>query len=549
MSGAPYRPSDEVDFLIIGAGAAGGVLARELSVKGFSVVVLEQGPFLKEKDFPHDDFAVFYQAALTNDHRRQPNTFRETEDQQAVVQPAVEYGRMVGGGSVHFTSNYWRFHESDFRERSEWGSIPGSSLADWPLTYAELEPYYSRAEWEIGVSGLAGANPFEAPRSKPYPLPPMPAKPSGLVLDRAMRRLGLNPFPAPVAILSQPYRGRGACIHCGYCEGFGCEVRAKSSTLVSMVPGALKTGRCDLRPNSYVRRIRTGPGGRVTGAVYFDARRREIFQRAKAVIVSANGAETPRLLLMSADARHPHGLANGNGQVGRNLMFDNWAYAMGLFPHPMNEYKSIVTTRVSHDLYNIGKTLGCYGGAGMDVRFDFTPVSFALDGLPADIPAWGAARKKALAHYFTHSSGLLAHCSCLPRESNSISLDPGVKDDWGLPAMRVTFRNHDDDFKVMHYFRRRMIEILDAAGASKTWAMPVANVSFSRHLMGTCRMGADPKTSVINSDHRTHEVPNLFLVDGSSFVTCARQQPTETIQALAFRASDRIAALARTNSI
>jgi choline dehydrogenase-like flavoprotein len=210
MSRPPFKPSEEVDFVIVGSGGAGGIMAKELSTAGFSVVVLEQGPYLRERDFHHDEFGVTFQSALTNDPKRQPNTARKTESDKAHVEQAVIYGRQVGGGSVHFTGNYWRFHESDFKEHSLWGAVPGASLADWPITYADLESYYTKAEYEIGVSGLADSNPFDPPRSKPYPLPPMPQKSSGVLFERAARKLGLHPFPAPVAILSQPYRGRGA---------------------------------------------------------------------------------------------------------------------------------------------------------------------------------------------------------------------------------------------------------------------------------------------------------------------------------------------------
>src|SRR4030095_12475360 len=184
-----FDPASEVDFVIVGAGAAGGIIAKELSSAGFRIVVLEQGPYLKEPDFEHDELKVNWQAALTNDHKPQPNTFRKTEKENAKIQPAVGYGRMVGGGSVHFTANYWRFHEIDFIERSRLGPIKGSGFADWPITYAELEPYYTKAEWELGVSGLAGASPFDPPRSKPYPLPPLPIKSSGALAERGAKQL------------------------------------------------------------------------------------------------------------------------------------------------------------------------------------------------------------------------------------------------------------------------------------------------------------------------------------------------------------------------
>jgi choline dehydrogenase-like flavoprotein len=540
MSGATFRPSDVVDFLVIGAGAAGGVMAKELSAAGFRVVVLEQGPYLNERDYKHDEIRYTYQTGLTNDAKVQPITYRKSESERAKPLKAIEYGRQVGGGSVHFTANYWRFHESDFEERSLFGEVAGTGLADWPIKYADLEPYYTKAEYDLGISGIGGANPFEGPRSKPYPLPPMPVKSSGVLFDRGTKKLGLHPYPAPMAILSQPYQGRAACVHCGFCEYFGCEMRAKSSTLVSVIPVAEKTGRCEIRPNSYVRKIETDAQGRVTGAVYFDANRREIFQRAKAVVVCANGAETARLLLLSKSKRFPQGLANSSGLAGKYLMWDNGGLAMGLFEHPLNEYKGIQVTRVIHDYYRADPKRGFYGGAGLDARFNYYPANFALHGMPPDAPKWGADYKKMLSTYFTHTMTVLAHTSSLPQLRNNISLDPDVKDAWGLPAMRVTFDFHPDDVATIEWALTKQIEILEAAGAKKTWTSGVtlADMMPSVHLMGTCRMGNDPKQSVVDRNNRAHDVPNLVIVDGSSFVTAARQQPTATIQALAYRAAD-----------
>src|SRR5438128_11558392 len=211
-----YKTSDEVDFVIIGSGAAGGILAKELSTNGFRVVVLEQGPYLTEADFVHDEIKVINEDLLTNKPKLQPTSFRSTPNEKAKPQRALVYGRCVGGTSVHFTANFWRFHEIDFIERSKIGPIPGTTFADWPITYDELEPYYTKVEWEIGVSCLACASPFDPPRSKPYPMPPLPVKSSGVLLERGALKLGLHPCPAPMAINSVPYRGRPACVHCGF---------------------------------------------------------------------------------------------------------------------------------------------------------------------------------------------------------------------------------------------------------------------------------------------------------------------------------------------
>lgn len=527
----------EADFVIIGAGAAGGVVAKELATAGFRIVVLEQGPYLKEKDFGHDEIHYAYRQGLTNDIRRQPITFRRTAAEAATPWKAILYGRQVGGGSVHYAANYWRLQENDFEERSLFGEVAGTAFADWPIRYADLEPFYAKAERDMGISGLAGANPFEGPRSSPYPLPPMPVKSSGVLMERAARKLGLHPFPAPVAILSQPYQGRGACTHCSFCSWFGCEVRAKSSTLATVIPMAEKTGRCEIRPNCYVRKIETGADGRVTGVVYFNEKRKEVRQRARAVVLCANGVETPRLLLMSRSARFPHGLANSSGMVGKCLMWDNTFGVSGLFEHPLNDYKSIKSTRVIHDYYRADPKRGFYGGGGIDARFGSYPAGFAIGGLPPDAPRWGAEYKRMLAAYFNHSMMLAGHATSLPMEQNSVTLDPDVKDAWGLPAVRITFDLHPDDRKTQRWLWQKMVDLLEAAGAKKIWGSPEPKLGMSAHLMGTCRMGNEPGRSVVDATSRAHDVPNLYIVDGSNFVTSGRQQPTATIQALAYRAS------------
>ena len=545
-----YKTSDEVDFVIIGAGAAGGVLAKELSTNGFRVVVLEQGPYLTEADFNDNEIDVVFNHQLTNNPKFQPTTFRKTEQEKAQKQYSVMYGRCVGGSSVHFTANYWRLHEIDFIERSKVGDVPGASLMDWPIRYEDLEPYYTKVEWECGVSGLAGASPFDPPRSKPYPMPPLPVKGSGVIFERAAKKLGYHPFPAPMAILSQPRPGRSACVNCGFCLGFGCEVKAKSSSLAAMIPVAEATGRCEIRPNCYVHRLETDKTGRVVGAVYFDAKKNMHLQKAKAVVVCANGAETPRLLLLSKSAQFPNGLANSSGLVGKYLMPNSGAIAFGTFDEPLNDYKGFAVSRIFHDFYEMDlQKTGLYGGGGLDARFDLTPITFALGALPPGTPKWGSDFKKGLHQNFTRTMEIFCHATSLAVETNSFSLDPEVKDAWGLPALRMTFRDHPNDLKLAEWMKDRAMEILDAAGARTKWCGPIQEQQFAVHLLGTCRMGKDPKTSVVNADHRTHDVKNLFLCDGSSLVTSGRGQPTMTIQALAFRAADRITALSKRGEV
>ncbi len=542
---ARFSLSETVDFVIVGSGASGGILAKQLSTRGHSVVVLEMGPRLGPSDFSHDEFQVLLNGAMTPGT---PFTWRETETEEArrggggIFRAAV-----VGGSSVHFTANLWRLHETDFIERSRLGAFAGANLADWPIGYSDLEPYYTMVDWEMGVSGEPG--PSDPPRSRPYPMPPLPVKSSGVLFDRGCRKLGLRSQPTPMGILSRPFNGRNACQHCGWCLAFGCEYGAKSSTLAAMIPVAEATGRCEIRPRSYARRVETDSRGRATGVVYFDADKREQFQPARAVVLAANGLETPKLLLLSTSSRFPHGLANSSGYVGKHLMFNGYTQTYGVFEHPLNEYKSVQDTRMTHDFYDSDPRRGYYGGGGIDARYGSYPIIFGLGGLPPGSPGWGSEYKRMLAEYFSRTMVSAGHTTSLPVENNSVSLDPALKDDWGLPALRITYRDHPDDIRIMQFMIDRSREILDAAGARRVWGPDASVQNGSAHFLGTCRMGADPRTSVINPDHRAHDVPNLFLCDGSSMVTSGRGQPTMTIMALAFRAGERISDLARRGEI
>ncbi|MGE0621666.1 MAG: GMC family oxidoreductase [Pseudomonadales bacterium] len=547
-----FRETEPVDFVIVGSGSAGGIIARELSSAGFEVVVLEQGPYRQPHEFGHDELAtVFGQELLGGLNDVHGQTFRHYEHETAkkpLVQP-VRYARGVGGSSVHFTANFWRLRPSDFRERSLLGSIEGTNFADWPITYEELEPYYTRVDWEIGVSGAPG--PFDAPRSKPFPMPPMPIKSSGVLLEKGAKKLGLHAQPAPLAILSQPHNGRAPCINCGYCMYYGCEVGAKSSTLAAMIPQAEATGRCEIRPESVVVRVETGADGRATRVVYLDSEGTERAQAAKAVVLSANGAETTRLLLLSESAQHPDGLANSSGFVGRNLMHNGHSLAQGVFEYPLNDYKGPQVSRIIHDFYEADPARGFYGGGGIDARplFSATPILHALNAMPPDVPRWGADWKQAIAHNFTRQMALTGNTTSLPLDRNNITLDPVSKDIWGRPAIRETYHDHPDDLAMAAFLLERNMELLEAAGAVKAWRSPVEASTGGEHLLGTCRMGDDPATSVVDRYHRTHDVPNLFICDGSSMVTSGRGQPTMTIMALAFRASEHMAAAARRGEV
>lgn len=549
--GVRYATSDKVDFVIVGSGAAGGVLARELSVAGFRVVVLEQGPYRKSADFTHDEVGVFFENELMGG-TTDPQTFRYAENEQAQVQlnpPAALYARTVGGSSTHFSGNYWRLRPLDFKEHSRLGDIVGTGFADWPVSYEELEPYYTRVDWEIGVSGAPG--PFDPPRSRPYPVPPLPRKSSGVLFDRGAKKLGLTTQPAPKAILSKPHNGRAACIHCGFCLAFGCEVGAKSSTLVTMIPQAEATGRCEIRADSTVARLETDASGRVSRVVYFDSAGNQHAQEAHAVILAANGVETPRLLFLSATSSQPDGLANSSGLVGKYLMFNDHSVTHGWFEEPLNEYKSVQCTRIAMDFYDTDPQRGFYGGGVLDARpfLNSYPIAFAMSGIDPQLPQWGREYKQLLEQNFTRNMTIIGNTTSLPQLSNNVTLDPEKNDGFGRPLARITYRDHPDDHATASFLQQQALAIFDAAGATRAWGEPVRDQRLGAHLLGTCRMGDDPASSVVDRYHRSHDVENLFICDGSSFVTSGRGQPTMTIQALAFRAAEHIARLAKNNEI
>ena len=546
-----FTPTDEVDFVVIGSGAAGGIMAKQLSVAGFSVVVLEQGGWGKfghEHDYTKDELLNRNPAPedrLMSDPRgRQPNTFRRTANEVA-ERGGHNYGCVVGGGTVTYGGSSWRHLPWEFNEASHVGTIAGTGMADWPISYDELEPYYVQAEWEMGISGQRVASPFVAPMSKDYPVPPVPLKASGALFNTAAAKLGLTVVPGPLAIITKGYMGRSGCVNCGMCSGFGCHVKARSSSAVTVIPKALDTGNCELRVNSYVREISTDNSGRVTGVTYFNARKEEVFQPAKVVVLSANAGESARLLLMSKSNRFPNGLANSNDVVGRYLMLGGGGGASALFEHPLNDYKGVVSGTGILDYVPSDPARGFYGGGRITSRGYISPISMGLRGLSPGSPSWGAGYKQALREQANHRMNISCFVTQLPLATNRVDLDPELKDDWGLPAMRITSQSHPDDIKAMEFFRQKSIDILEAAGAKQVWAGPVRDSRGGAHNRGTCRMGNDPATSVVDRYHRAHDVPNLFVVDGSNLVTGGRNHPTMTIQALAFRAAEHLVQTAK----
>ena len=543
MTGPRRHPA--VDAVVVGSGAGGIPVAARLAARGLRVVILERGPWLRREDFAEDEILVSRRGQLWPTVESEPRTWRPTDTVAAVpLSTAVQLfsnAMVVGGSTVHYSGLSWRFHPSDFRVRSEEGEINGASLADWPIDYAEMEPYYEQAEREIGVSGAARLDPFAPPRRRDYPLPPVDRTSAGAILERGARALGLHPFPTPLAILSRPYRGRPACTNKGFCSSYGCTVGAKSSTMEALLPGAVATGRCEVRPDSFATRVELDGRGRARGVAYVGSGGATEFQPAGIVILAAGGVETPRLLQLSATRGHPDGLANGSGLVGRNLMLHApGATVVATFPESLDGHKGASPTRAVMDFYASDSRRGFIRGGYFHPRaHGGDPIEYALR--PVHPARFGMAHKDSMRETWRHY--LYSHVTgeSLPVEANRVDLDPEVRDRFGMPVARITHTAHPNDVRLSAYIADRSAEVFHAAGAS-TVHVPAPGVRrLHNHQMGTSRMGSDPATSVVDRWCQAHDVPNLYVADASVFATSAGLNPALTVTANAFRVADRIA--------
>ncbi len=539
---APLRESKDV--CIIGTGAAGGVWADVCTRVGLEVVALERGPQLGPAEFAtHDEFSNIYRNDGFAPEWR--DTLRTKAGEDARLGRSTLLAQCVGGGTAHWGAVSWRFREDDFALRTRGGAISGANVADWPIGYADLAPFYDRAEVRLGVAGRAGSNPVEPPRGVAYPNPPHPPRLATVAVERGAKALGYRPFPTPIAINSRAYGGRAACMNGGQCSNFGCPVHAKASTLAIHVPAALATGRLDLRTNARVTELVVGADGRVKSARYVDASGREREVRARTFVVAAGGIGSPHLLLASRTARHPQGLANASGLVGRNLMFHIFSYVAFELPGPSLGALGPNGMVAIDDLHPSDATRGFARGAVIFEAAEPGPLWAALkapDYLGSSTGAWGKPLKDYLRR-FPHFGGLISIGEDLPQLENRIDLDPDHVDSQGIPLARITHRSHPNDLALVAYFEERSRAIAAAAGAVKTWSF---DFKFAKggtgHLMGTCRMGSDPEHSVVDADCRSHEIPNLYVPDASCFPTSAGYNPTLTIFANAERAATRFLA-------
>jgi gluconate 2-dehydrogenase alpha chain len=552
------RVHSPTDVVIVGMGAAGGIAAGVLTGAGLEVVGLEAGPHLTSKDFigALDEIGGWTIRNSMGDVKfnKELPTWRPNVATPA-GKPSIVWGMMnaVGGGSVHYGAQSWRLAPGDFRVRSETirrygeAALPsGSAIADWPLGYTELEPYYGQVERTIGVSGRGGANPFEGPRSSDYPMPPLRQAGYCAMAGEAMRALGYHPFPQPAAINSVDYGGRAACSYCGYCAGFGCWNDSKSSTLVTTIQQAEASGRLDLRPLCTVTRIQSDARGRVTGVQYRTQTGELVEQPARFVILSSFVYENTRRLLLSKSEYYPNGLSNNNGQVGRYYISHAYVMCAGVFPgRKLNLFSGTTGQAIAMDDLNGDNFdhagLGFIRG-GMVFAYNQTLPIGAASALPPDVPKWGQ-RFKDWIRTNAQSVGLMyCQVETLPYESNFLDLDPRKADTYGDPVVRVTYDLHDNDKRRGDFIANRLEQILHKMGSTKTWlVMPAAPVPVNTHAFGGTRMGNDPATSVVNRYGISHEAPNLAVMGGSQFPSISGYNPTQTIQALSWRTADYIA--------
>ena len=507
-----YRPSDEVDFCIVGVGSSGGVLSQRLSRAGCSVVALEAGPFWdSERDWVSDE---------KGSHKLYWTEPRVVAGEHPLALGANNSGRGVGGGSVHWAAFAPRLHPSDFRVRS----LDGVAV-DWPISYEELRPYYELLEREMPVAGPA-LFPWGHPHG--YPYGPHPMGEVGNTLIRGCTRLGIRvSIGGPVAILSGSHGDRPHCIYRGFCIQ-GCKVGAKASTLITHVPDALRCG-AEIRDHSMASRIELGADGRVTGVAYFDKQGCEQFQKARAVIVSGYAIETPRLLLNSACPAFPQGLGNSSGTLGKYLMAQAGNVVLGRFEELIRLYKAPPAHAMTEEFYETDPKNDFARGFAIQTVGPL-PIAFARQMMVAK-GAWGWGMRRVMMDY-NHWSSIGVLGELLPWEDNRVELADET-DARGLRVAKVTFGLKDNDRKLMRHAKRVVMEVMSAAGASEV----VQETRFA-HLVGGARMGGDTRSSVVDRFGRSHDVPNLFVCDGSVFPTQGSANPGLTIQALAARTAD-----------
>jgi gluconate 2-dehydrogenase alpha chain len=540
------------DVAIVGLGAAGGIAAHVLTQAGLDVVGLEAGPRYTHEDFASDEVRMEARAWLARPKAlHEKPTWRDDASQQAGPSPwPVLMMNGVGGTTVHYDGLSVRFLPWNFEGRTRtierYGAqaIPeGSTLADWPLSYHDLAPFYDRVEQAIGVSGM-DANPFDGPRSRDFPMPPLRTTGWGELLSGAAARLGWHPFPAPSAINSQPFDGRPACTYCGYCQNNGCYTDAKGSTNLNVIRWAEESGGLRVETWARVLRIDTDDEGLASGVTF--ARDGEtFFQPAKAVLLGTYVYENTRLLLLSTSKAHPDGLANDHGQVGRDYMAHIVPMTYGLFPgRDLSLFNGVGSQVMCMDDFNADNFdhsgAGFIGGGMTTGSHEYAPIMFARGTMhPPRIPRWGSRWKAWMKEHAQSVGSVYSQFDALPYEDNRLDLDPVTTDPYGVPVVRITHRVHPNERAACSYLGDVQERLLREAGAEETWQSPVPYVE-ARHCAGGTRMGHDPETSVVDGWGLAHDTPNLGVMGASLFPSVGGSNPTLTVQAAAWRTAQRL---------
>lgn len=518
-----------VDVLIIGAGAAGAAVAWSLADTRMHILCLEQGDFVRSDAYP--GLRADWELSQAGDFAVSPNTRRRPEDypvNDSGSPISVSMFNAVGGSTVLYAGHFPRFHPSDFRVRTLDGVAE-----DWPIDYQRLEPFFALNDRMTGVAGVAG-DPAYPP--KEVPLPPVRLGKAGRKLAAGFNELGWHWWPSDSAIVTEEYEGRAPCINAGTCL-VGCPQGAKGSSDVTYWPLAQRAG-VELRTRCRVREITIGANGMADGVIYYDESGVERRQRAEVVVLACNGVGTARLLLNSRSPQFPDGLANRSGLVGRNLMLHPYSATIGIFDEPLEGYKGPVGCGLwSHEFYETDSARGFKRGFIFEMNRSFHPMFGALIALPQGRLPWGATHHEAFAGLYDRTLPLLGICEDLPDPENRVTLDEHLTDSNGIPAPKITYRLSENSQRMLDFSIMRATEVLKAAGARDIMVeSPVKMAGW--HLMGTARMGTDPERSVVNEWGRCHDVRNVFIVDGSVFVTAGGVNPTSTIQALALYIAD-----------
>ena len=555
--------SRDFDVCVIGSGAGAGPVIWSLARAGYSVVVLEKGPWLHTRDFFKDERQCCLREHFKPDRRDEPQVVEEEDDEgnwhaQRTDGSHTNFwnGNLVGGSSNFMSGFFHRLKPVDFRLRSTFGPVEGGNVADWPIDYSDLEPYYTKVEHIIGVSGRVVKHPQQEPRSTPdFPYPPTREHPVAGLIDQASLALGCHAIPTPRAILPRAALGRQGCSYSGYCGAYGCATGAKGSARAALIDQAVATGRVQVRPWSMVKRIATDGRGRISAVEYLDKQGQTRRVDARIYVVACQAVETARLLLNSVGPKHEYGLGNRNRQIGKNLLFAGGGSGSGRLVYSkmkpedaarLREFGTFVN-RALQDWYVIDDPE--FGPPQKGGTIDFVhmhpnPVVRASRQIYGEQGLlWGKPLKRRLERHFIDSRYLKieAFCDWMPNDNCFVSLDPEVRDKWGLPVARVRTGLHVQNLQVGWYLASRGAEVLKKMGAENVIAFAASRPP-TNLMAGGCRFGNNPAHSVLDPDCRSHEVENLFVSDGSFMPTGGSVPYTWTIYANAFRVADKIIA-------